>query len=69
MGGEVIWRGGIWAPLRRNSSTTALRWSAAAVKEPNGRPETMSSTPVKGCDGSSWGGGVSDLSSDSGNGS
>jgi len=67
--GDVIWRGGIWEPLRRNSSTTAFRWSAAAVREPNRRPETMSSTPVKGCDGSNWGSGVSDLSSDSGNGS
>ena len=33
-----------------------------------GSPETMSSSPVKGCWGLASGGGVSDLSSDSGRG-
>ena len=57
------------APLCRKFSKTALSCSVAAVSVLVGSPETMSSTPVKGCDGSNCGGGVSDLSSESGSGS
>jgi hypothetical protein len=45
-----------------------LRCSAADVNEMDERPETMSSTPVKGWEGSNSGGGVSDLSPEMGNG-
>ena len=43
-------------------------WFKAEIIEVNGSPEMMSSTLVKGCVGSKLGGGVSDLSPETGKG-
>ena len=54
------------APFGVNPRMIWLRWSDADVRGVYGRPETMSSTPVKGCVGSKSGGGVSDRSPETG---
>jgi len=55
-------------PFETISRIIWFKWSTAEVVEVYGRPEMVSSTPVKGCVGSKSGGGVSDLSPETGKG-
>ena len=68
MEGETICSSGIGVSLLTRSWTIWLRCSEAEEIEVKGSPETISSMPVKGCEGSKSGGGVSDLSPETGNG-